>query len=178
MSGVDLLARIKSLAEEAKGRARPDPGHSSPVVGCPVARAAQAAPGEAIEPAPPPPPSPATDRLAAGERGPSASPPRHWTEPDEDEPPLAPSAARSLEAAELGKRANACQKIRALLRDGAWHGSPELADVGGMRFGARLLEIRRGADGDRPLDVEAEARPRGGRMVWFYRARGGGWRPA
>lgn len=38
---------------------------------------------------------------------------------------------------------NKREALRALLSDGAWHHMGELRAVGGWRYGARLLEIRR-----------------------------------
>lgn len=38
---------------------------------------------------------------------------------------------------------NKREALRALLADGAWHHMSELRAVGGWRYGARLLEIRR-----------------------------------
>lgn len=51
-----------------------------------------------------------------------------------------------------------------------WHSALELVEVGGLRYGGRLHEIRRGQDGAPALEVEAEARPQNGRTVWWYRA--------
>lgn len=54
-----------------------------------------------------------------------------------------------------------------LMSDGCWHASPELVTVGGMRFGARLLEMRQGEYG---AAVAIEKRVRDGeRGVWEYR---------
>lgn len=46
--------------------------------------------------------------------------------------------------------------LRALLSDGHWHHMSELRAVGGWRYGARLLELRRGAGGP-ALEVEHRA---------------------
>jgi hypothetical protein len=92
--------------------------------------------------------------------------PRHWTEvydrDDQDKPPAA--------AGELELRGGACARLRRLLADGTWHSTGELIEAAGHRFGARLLEIRRGRDGRPVLAIEREQRREGGRQVWFYRA--------
>jgi hypothetical protein len=44
--------------------------------------------------------------------------------------------------------------LRLLLSDFAWHGMDELRAVAGWRYGARLLEARRGTDGGEPFEVE------------------------
>jgi len=71
---------------------------------------------------------------------------------------------------EITARRTACTRLRKLLADGRWHSALELVEVGGLRYGGRLHEIRRGQDGAPALDVECEAREQGGRQVWFYRA--------
>ncbi|MBL8924151.1 MAG: hypothetical protein JNJ54_35175 [Myxococcaceae bacterium] len=50
-----------------------------------------------------------------------------------------------------------CARLRAFMADGAWYAAAQLAEVGGSRFPARLHEIRRGADGDRPIDYECRS---------------------
>lgn len=92
---------------------------------------------------------------------------KHWSETDEreDRDEAAPSRLE-LEAGDVRARANACARLRALLADGRWHDAPELVQVGGLRYGGRLHEIRRGQDGAPALDVEAEPHARGGRQVW------------
>jgi hypothetical protein len=50
-----------------------------------------------------------------------------------------------------------CQRLRELLADRAWHSHAEMTQVGGARFGARLLEMRRGQDGGTPWDVEVRS---------------------
>jgi hypothetical protein len=104
---------------------------------------------------------------------------RHWAEAADGDEGLdrnesGPSRLE-LEAGEVRARANACARLRALLADGRWHEAPELVEVGGLRFGGRLFEIRRGLDGAPSLDVEAEPRPRAGRVVWAYRVAVHGW---
>lgn len=122
-------------------------------------RAARAA-DEAARRAPPPPP-----------------PPVHWTEATErdEEPSAVPVTSHGtprlqLEAGDVAARGSACARLRALLADGRWHSALELVDAGGLRYGGRLHEIRRGLDGEPALDVEAEAREHGRRQVWHYRA--------
>ncbi len=39
------------------------------------------------------------------------------------------------------------EALRALLADGQWHHMRELRDAGGWRYGARMLELRRGVGG-------------------------------
>jgi hypothetical protein len=80
------------------------------------------------------------------------------------------TAQLQLEMGDLAARGNACSRLRRLLADGKWHSALELVEVGGLRYGGRLHEIRRGLDGAPALDVEAEAREHRGRQVWWYRA--------
>ncbi len=103
----------------------------------------------------------------------SAEIPRHWAETDGGEERVGGSAPTRLEveAGEVRARANGCGRLRKLLSDGAWHSALELVDVGGLRYGGRLHEIRHGLDGSPALDVEGEPQVRGGRPVWRYRAR-------
>jgi hypothetical protein len=110
---------------------------------------------------------------AAAEREPAPAPaeppPRHWQEAAEDRGDDEPSRLE-LEAGDVAARDTACARLRALLADGGWHSALELVDVGGLRYGGRLHEIRRGLDGAPALDVEGEAREHRGRSVWWYRA--------
>lgn len=49
-------------------------------------------------------------------------------------------------------------RLRELLESSrCWHSNRELAEVGGIRFGARLEELRSGWDGYRPLAIEVRA---------------------
>jgi hypothetical protein len=48
-----------------------------------------------------------------------------------------------------------CERLRALLASGQWRSHAEMTAAGGARFGARLLELRRGQDGGTPLEVES-----------------------
>jgi hypothetical protein len=48
-----------------------------------------------------------------------------------------------------------CQRLRALLASGEWRSHAEMTQAGGARFGARVLELRRGADGGPPLAIES-----------------------
>jgi hypothetical protein len=116
-----------------------------------AARAAAAAPADAEPP-------------AAG-----AHPAPHWSEADRDpEAPAAAGRAAGLSLrGEITARRTACSALRKLLAGGGWHSALELVEVGGLRYGGRLYEIRRGLDGGPPLDVEGEAREQGRR--WFYR---------
>jgi len=43
---------------------------------------------------------------------------------------------------EMVTRASHKNSIRALLSDGRWHSMAEMERVGGMRYGARLFELR------------------------------------
>jgi hypothetical protein len=99
-------------------------------------------------------------------------PPRHWQEEAEEraEEAPAPPPRLELEAGDLAARETASARLRALLADGQWHSALELVDAGGLRYGARLLEIRRGLDGAPALDVQGEAHEYRGRTVWRYRA--------
>lgn len=47
-----------------------------------------------------------------------------------------------------------CERLRALLADLRWHTMDELREVAGWRYGGRLYEVRRGADGGAPITVE------------------------
>ncbi len=159
-----VLERIRRIAAEGMRRAQ--------------AAVAPAGTAHADEPAPT---LTATgDRPAEAEPERSAAPPRHWSEVDEGDDLRKPENAGnlraapgrttlSLEAGELAARENACVRLRKKLADGRWHSALELVEVAGLRFGGRLFEIRRGLDGGPALDVEAEARERGARQVWFYR---------
>ncbi len=106
-------------------------------------------------------------------------PTEHWQEEAEERSQVAreaalvepaPLARLQLEAGEIVARDTACARLRALLADGAWHSALELVEAGGLRFGGRLHEIRRGLDGAPALDVEAEPRELHRRSVWHYRA--------
>ena len=43
---------------------------------------------------------------------------------------------------EMATRASHRNSIRALLSDGRWHSMSEMERAGGMRYGARLFELR------------------------------------
>ena len=43
---------------------------------------------------------------------------------------------------EMATRASHRNSIRALLSDGKWHSMAEMERAGGMRYGARLFELR------------------------------------
>jgi hypothetical protein len=124
-----------------------------------VAAAAQAAAAGAS-----PPPVPAPHQ--------SDSDPAH-REGNEEPPPIAtePPRAdlRSSLACDIEARRGACARLRRVLADGAWHSALELLEVGGLRYGGRLHEIRHGDDGGPPLDVEGEPRSGERGRVWFYR---------
>lgn len=114
-------------------------------------------------------PVPAPDTKPASAPAPAR---RHWSEAgerDHDEEAAPARAALSFEAGDVSARETACQRLRTFLADGAWHSALEMVEAGGLRFGARLLELRRGLDGGVPLDIEVERRARAGRFVWFYR---------
>lgn len=64
-----------------------------------------------------------------------------------------------------GKQPGRCADLRALLSDGKWHPMGELREVAGWRYGARLLEIRRGLDGWPPIAVEKRREG----DLWLYR---------
>jgi hypothetical protein len=66
------------------------------------------------------------------------------------------------------QRDNAATRLRALLSDGRWHSATELQAVAGRRYGARLMEIRRGEDGRPALEVEGEP-TKSGDCEWRYR---------
>lgn len=59
--------------------------------------------------------------------------------------------------------------LRAMLSDGQWHHMSELRKVAGWRYGARLLELRRG-EGGVALETETRAVP-GTDNEFEYRAR-------
>ncbi len=44
---------------------------------------------------------------------------------------------------EMGRRVSNREALTAVMSDGNWHTNAELTQVGGMRFGARILEIRK-----------------------------------
>ncbi len=73
--------------------------------------------------------------------------------------------------AEARHRNRQTEALRRVLDDGRWHSNVELAASVGQRFGARLMEIRRGEDGGPPLDVVKE-RVNGEGSVWRYRSAG------
>lgn len=60
--------------------------------------------------------------------------------------------------------ATRCSALRALLSDGQEHPGAELERVGGRRFAGRVHEIRRGLDGQPPLQVDCETR--GSESFW------------
>lgn len=102
---------------------------------------------------------------------------RHWSEIDRDREDAEEAAERQpgpapvqLDMGDVRARETACARLRELLADGRWHSALELVEAGGLRYGGRLHEIRRGQDGAPALDVEAEGREHGGRRVWWYRA--------
>jgi hypothetical protein len=101
--------------------------------------------------------------------------PSHWAETgepsDERDPADVAPAQLQVEAGEAVARTSHRARLRAALADGQWHSSAELAEIAGLRFGGRVYELRRGADGLAALDIEAEARVLGGRQRWFYRLR-------
>ena len=67
------------------------------------------------------------------------------------------------------------QRLRALLADGRWHSSSALVDAGcGYRYGAVVHVVRRGEDGQPPLEIETR-QASGAR--WEYRARPKGRTP-
>jgi hypothetical protein len=45
---------------------------------------------------------------------------------------------------EIRRRGGKREALHALLSDGRWHSQQELVAVGGLRYGARLLELRQG----------------------------------
>jgi hypothetical protein len=69
---------------------------------------------------------------------------------------------------EIDRRQAKLAPLRKLFADGQWHDMHQLAAVAGMRYGARIFELRRGDDGEPPLDIEKrQVRP----GFWEYRAR-------
>lgn len=132
-------------------------------------RARLAAAGEPEAPSPPPEPAPAAAGAAPPPDEPLEGSPRHWQEEAEEralelrQDAGAPGAAEpahptvlQVEVRALARREGARARLRRLLADGRWHGSDELVAAGGLRFGARLLELRRGLDGRPPLDVDTD----------------------
>jgi hypothetical protein len=55
------------------------------------------------------------------------------------------------------KRESKRAALRRLLSDRRWHTSTELERIGGRRYGARVQELRGGADGFPALEVACEA---------------------
>ncbi|MFY3742451.1 hypothetical protein ACOQFB_00965 [Anaeromyxobacter sp. Red801] len=146
---------------------------------CRAAAAALPA-GEAIGPEAAPEHGGRADRPAAAVPVREEGPPQHWQELAEErslEVRQPPRSRLQVELGDLVARDGACARLRALLADGAWHSALELVEAGGLRFGARLFELRRGQDGGPPLDVEGEARDAGGRSRWFYRRAAPGREP-
>lgn len=74
--------------------------------------------------------------------------------------PSEPETETGWEAKASGR----CAGLRSLLSDSRWHSMDELRNVAGWRYGARLLEVRRGHDGGRPVEVEKERR---GDVFWY-----------
>ena len=112
-------------------------------------------------------PSPSSDRAedAKPER---EAPPLHWQEEAEERALAARHVAvgrrrLEIEAGDVAARETACARLRAVLGDSAWHSALELVEAGGLRYGGRLHEIRRGLDGAPALEVEAEPRELPGR---------------
>jgi hypothetical protein len=136
------------------------------------AQAAALPAGAAIETEATPVPAAPADRPPEAEPVRVEAPPPHWQEAAEDRSAEVRRPARTRLALEMGEvraRSTACERLRELLGDGDWHSALELADIGGLRFGGRLFELRRGQDGGPPLDVEAQPREHAGRLVWWYR---------
>ena len=55
---------------------------------------------------------------------------------------MRPAEQLHLPLAEQERRRNNRAAVWALLQDGAWHSGAELVGVGGLRFGARIHELR------------------------------------
>lgn len=142
--------RVREVAERLRERARQLPA-------C-----------EAIDPDPSPTPAPTRDR-PTGTKLEREAPAPHWQEVAEERSQEA-RARLSLEMGEVAARETACQRLRVLLATGRWYSALELVEAGGLRYGARLLEIRRGLDGGPLLDIEGERRPHGRRFLWCFRA--------
>lgn len=81
--------------------------------------------------------------------------------------------ARHATVAESEHRQTQCQRLRGLFSDTArWYTNVELQRLmRGQRFGARLLELRRGDDGGPPLDIQ-RTRQNGKGSIWAYRCVG------
>lgn len=75
--------------------------------------------------------------------------------------PLPKKRERKPVTSPTGKHA----RLRNLLGDMRWHSMSELQEAAGYRYGARLLELRRGHDGGPCISVEKDQRD----GCWFYR---------
>lgn len=80
------------------------------------------------------------------------------------------SAASSVEAARH-LRGSQSILLRDLFSQDRWFTNVELARLVGQRFGARILELRRGEDGGEPLDIEKRRLNEAG-SCWAYRCVG------
>jgi hypothetical protein len=68
-------------------------------------------------------------------------------------------------------RARVHDRLRSALVPGAWLSEEELVALAGLRYRARIDELRRGADGGAQFEVDRELRPHGRVARTFYRAR-------
>lgn len=68
----------------------------------------------------------------------------------------------SIPREEARRRRSHCEKLLGLLSDGNWHTQAEMVSAGGMRYGARLFEMRHTQD----LTIE---RRQVGADEWQYR---------
>lgn len=59
-----------------------------------------------------------------------------------------------LSTATKAKRLTQRERLRELLLTGHWYSNAYLSEHIGLRFGARLLELRRGTDNHLPMEVE------------------------
>jgi hypothetical protein len=70
--------------------------------------------------------------------------------------------------ADGARLSSALQRVRGLLRDGAWHSLPEIRRVGGPSGDSRLRDLRKDKFGGYRIEARRVALEEG-RGVWEYR---------
>jgi hypothetical protein len=71
-------------------------------------------------------------------------------------PRPSPKRQRPARPAWQRKAVTRTARLRKLLADGQWHNALAMMEAGGMRYGARVHEIRRGEDGRPAWRVDME----------------------
>lgn len=82
-----------------------------------------------------------------------------------------PAEQMGLPLKERKRRLSNRERLFAALSDGAWHSGPALAEVAGLRFGARVHELRHREDDPREIETRFDD------GVSWYRMRLKNWPP-